>query len=588
MSIIEMSMSASLFTTAIIIIRRFALDKFPKAVFSAFWLIAALRLLIPVGFSSNLSVYAWLQSNINYTVVNAPAQAAQTAAHYPGGSINPFTALSPNGSAAEEAGMPEAAVSPLLIAWLIGVAAVTLYFIVTNVKSQRGFKSSLPVDSAYISGFVERSGLSRRVEVRVSDRVSTPLTYGLIKPVILLPKNLDHGGGQLKYILTHELLHIKRLDLLKKLVFAAALIIHWFNPLAWAMYVLANRDLELHCDEGVVRAFGKSHGAAYATALIDLQEVRGAAAFCSGFSKFAIKERITSIMKYRKGTIVSIILSLALLVGITSAFASTNAPRPLPAPPEAQTEQTGPAPPESAPATESVAPQSEPIAPADVSNILSYTDLDTGETRFSVDNGVTWMSEEEFLADNTAPEYWTYDGFKAFVESQEPELRKLIGQEAAFNTQLFDTGFTWGEESAGEAIDMYYDLLEDIGKGAKIAKTVDSIEDLAIVEYCGEAYEDELEGDRDRGDDDRDIFDSRDRDRDHDRDDDHSRDRDDHETRDKSSKPGKYLRRQPPAPTEAPIDPDPVPAPNPAPDTVEPEPPQPEIPPADPAPVPAN
>src|SRR5699024_8410929 len=79
---------------------------------------------------------------------------------------------------------------------------------------------------------------------------------------------------RLKYVLTHELIHIKRFDMLAKYVLVAALCIHWFNPLVWVMYILANRDLELSCDEAVVKTFGENEKSSYANTLISLAESR--------------------------------------------------------------------------------------------------------------------------------------------------------------------------------------------------------------------------------------------------------------------------------------------------------------------------
>ncbi len=92
------------------------------------------------------------------------------------------------------------------------------------------------------------------MEIRQSDRIAALLTYGVLRPVVLIPKQTDWTDEtRLKVILTHEFVHIRRFDTLTKLLLAAALCIHWFNPFVWVMYVLANRDIELSCDETVVR-----------------------------------------------------------------------------------------------------------------------------------------------------------------------------------------------------------------------------------------------------------------------------------------------------------------------------------------------
>ena len=90
------------------------------------------------------------------------------------------------------------------------------------------------------------------------------------------------------------------------------------------MYILANRDIELSCDEAVVRLFGENTKAAYARTLISMEETRsGFAPLCSNFSKNAIEERITAIMKYKKTSIFSLVLALSLIFGATTAFATS-------------------------------------------------------------------------------------------------------------------------------------------------------------------------------------------------------------------------------------------------------------------------
>ena len=109
----------------------------------------------------------------------------------------------------------------------------------------------------------------------VSDEVISPFTYGILKPVIVLPETLDMSNhALLDYILTHEYIHIKRFDVILKWLSAAALCVNWFNPLVWVMYVLFCRDIELSCDEGVVRFKGGINKKSYALALLDMEAVK--------------------------------------------------------------------------------------------------------------------------------------------------------------------------------------------------------------------------------------------------------------------------------------------------------------------------
>ena len=171
----------------------------------------------------------------------------------------------------------------------------------------------------------------RRLSVRQSDRVSTPLTYGIFHPVILMPKNTDWSNRQqLQYVLMHEYVHIRRHDTLTKLLVTCALCVHWFSPMVWMMWVLFNRDVELSCDESVLRHMGEASKAAYARMLIQMEAERsGIAPLCSGLrfriGKNAMEERITAIMKTKKRSIMAVIAAVVLVISVTTTFATSAA-----------------------------------------------------------------------------------------------------------------------------------------------------------------------------------------------------------------------------------------------------------------------
>ena len=151
------------------------------------------------------------------------------------------------------------------------------------------------------------------------------MTYGILRPVILLPKNTDWSDTErLRYVLEHELVHIRRLDGLNKLVLAAAACVHWFNPLSWAMLALAGRDIELSCDEAVVRRCGLDRRSAYAMTLIDLEEQKsGLGPFASAFSRNNMEERIRSIMKLKKTSLLAVMLAVVLVCALGTVFATS-------------------------------------------------------------------------------------------------------------------------------------------------------------------------------------------------------------------------------------------------------------------------
>src|SRR5690606_14561979 len=137
---------------------------------------------------------------------------------------------------------------------------------------KKEFRTSLPVENEFIANWLQEHNLRRPIQIRQSDKITAPLTYGILRPVILLPKSFDWTDKtRLRFILTHEYVHIRRFDALTKWLLAFVLCVHWFNPFVWVVYILANRDLELSCDETVLQIHGKSLKSAYAMTLIAME-----------------------------------------------------------------------------------------------------------------------------------------------------------------------------------------------------------------------------------------------------------------------------------------------------------------------------
>ena len=316
MSLLQMSFAGAVIILAIIVIRALAITFLPKKTFLALWGIAVMRLLLPFSLPSVFSVYSLIGNHIPMT---APAKVQQA-----------FEVLPPeiSGQMATMPGGISNTASPIsvwTIIWGIGALVCALVFAIAYWKCRQEFQTSLPVDNDFIKGWLSSHQLKREISIRQSSRFSVPLTYGVLRPVILTPTSIDWENTKaLQYVLAHEYVHIRRFDSITKLVLITGLCVHWFNPLVWAMYVLANRDIELSCDEAVVRLFGENTKAAYARSLISMEETRsGLTPLCNNFNKNAIEERITAIMKMKKTSVFSLVLALFLVFGVTTAFATS-------------------------------------------------------------------------------------------------------------------------------------------------------------------------------------------------------------------------------------------------------------------------
>ena len=366
MDLLTMSFSAAVMIAAIVILRALLIDRLPKTTFLILWAVVLLRLLVPVSVPSAWSVYSLLQPKQQSiqtvqeestvlpqvepvvsqpsAITTEPVTPAVDSAAGEAEEITTAPTQQPSAAPtvqqstpteqppqAEEKTKPAISlpVEPSALIWGIGAAALGLYFVVGYWRATREFDMSLPVEHPFCGEWLrrqkEKMPLRRQIRIRQFDRIGTPLTYGVRRPTILLPnQTLEEQPKTLTYILTHEYVHIRRFDCVSKLLLSAALCLHWFNPLVWVMYVLANRDLELSCDEMVLRLLGIENRSAYAMALLEMEEKRsGFGALYSAFGKNAIEERIGAIMKMKKRSLLSVVMAVVLVFTMTACLATS-------------------------------------------------------------------------------------------------------------------------------------------------------------------------------------------------------------------------------------------------------------------------
>ena len=451
MSLVQMTLSGGAFILFIVVVRALALHRLPKGAFLALWEMAALRLLLPFTIPLPFSLLApakHLPVVGEYLAPGGVSVPEAPAAGIPAGTSTPAgTALS--------VGLP--------MVWLAGAALMAAYFTVSYVRARRRFRCSGPDNTPAVRRWLAGQRLHRPLEVRQSALVSSPLTYGVLRPVILLPEDMGRGDETaLTYILTHEYIHVRRFDSVAKLVFAAALCVHWFNPLAWLMYVLANRDLELSCDEWVMDTLGGREKASYALTLVNMEETRSQCfSPYNHFSKLAIEERIEAIMKYKKASVLALALAVALVVGATTAFAAS-----------AQSDT----------APDRGASFLGAGTLMDDSTLSSYVNPKDGKTYYSWDGGKTWepLTDEKFrqrspLAD---VEWWTYEEYAAWLENEKLELQAMLGEKGWTGGR---GEFVWTQEIIDETIAMYEGILREIKEGKLYSKSVGGDTDALLI-----------------------------------------------------------------------------------------------------------
>lgn len=188
---------------------------------------------------------------------------------------------------------------------------------------------ALPVKGIYFEEWKKSHSLKRKVEIRESDRIAAPLTYGLIRPVILLPaqhKNMKERS--LGFVLEHEFIHIKHLDVLLKWIMVLICSIYWYNPLIWVMYFFVDCDIELSCDEALLKHQAPEYKKEYLHILINLEEKKAEwGSLCSSFCRYPIEERIRVMVKSEKENSKSILVSLLIvcLIAILNLGITTKA-----------------------------------------------------------------------------------------------------------------------------------------------------------------------------------------------------------------------------------------------------------------------
>ena len=319
MNLLQMSFSGAVFITAVVMIRAAAINKLPKKTFLVLWELVMLRLLIPFSIPSMFSIYTLVTHSISSTTL------PEAGTDY---NIPTMQGLFVTTQGVEQPPVDiSSSVSMWFVVWCAGIIIIALFFVISYWRCLIEFRTALPVHNHYVEKWLAERPLKRPILVRQSDRISAPLTYGIFRPVILMPKKTDwKNEKQLQYVLSHEYVHIYRYDTVTKLIATLALCIHWFNPFVWVMYILFNRDIELACDESVIRQFGEKSKSAYSLMLINMEATKsGLLPFCNNFSKNAIEERITAVMKIKKTSLLAICIAAILIVGVTTTFATSAA-----------------------------------------------------------------------------------------------------------------------------------------------------------------------------------------------------------------------------------------------------------------------
>ena len=313
LSIVNMSISASYIVLAVLILR-VLLKKTPKWVTIVLWGIVAVRLICPFSIESVLSLIPRAEAVDPDIIVDVESIVYNnnylgfipynySGFHFVNGTNDPLTntPITPG---------PNIGINPYLkwtfllaIVWILGMITLIVHAITSYAKIKRNVSTAVLL----------------RDNIYQSEGVVSPFVLGFIKPKIYLPFNMNESD--MTHVVAHEQAHIRRKDHIWKLVGFILLTVHWFNPLIWLGYVLLCRDIELACDEKVIKELDREARADYSEALLACSVNRRMISACPlAFGEVGVKARVKSVLNYKKPAFWIIIAAIVACVAVAVCF----------------------------------------------------------------------------------------------------------------------------------------------------------------------------------------------------------------------------------------------------------------------------
>ena len=304
LKIANMSISAS-YLVLVVLALRVLLKKAPKWVCVLLWGLVAVRLVCPFSVESALSLIPSSQT-IPDTVLTGPSFDVQTGINPVDTQVNEYLVDHYFEGVTVPVDNGVNTVTILSAVWLIGMGALLIYTTVSCLILRRKVATAIILKD----------------NIFQSENVGSPFVFGIFRPRIYLPFGLDEESAT--HVIAHERAHIRRKDHWWKPLGFLLLTIHWFNPLMWLGYTLLCRDIELACDEKVIKELGSEQRADYTQALLDCSVGRRMIAACPlAFGEVGVKERVRSVMHYKKPAFWLILLAL-VVCGVVAVCFLTN------------------------------------------------------------------------------------------------------------------------------------------------------------------------------------------------------------------------------------------------------------------------
>lgn len=306
LKILNMSIAASWLVFAVLVLR-LLLKKAPKAITVILWALVAIRLIVPFSLESVLSLIPSAET-VPGDILYTDTPAIHSGFPALNAAVNPVLSESLAPDIVESRNPMQVVVFIASVIWFMGMAAMLLYIAISFLRIHRKVREAAPVQE----------------NIWLCDHIDTPFILGVFRPRIYLPSDLSEQDTV--YVIAHEKAHLKRRDHWWKPLGFLLLTVYWFNPVIWIAYILLCRDIELACDEKVIRDMGLGSKKPYSDALISCSVSRKTIAACTlAFGEVGVKGRIKAVLTYKKPAFWVIVL--AVIVSIAAAVCFLTNPK---------------------------------------------------------------------------------------------------------------------------------------------------------------------------------------------------------------------------------------------------------------------
>lgn len=344
LTVLEMSVTASIAAVIVILLRQLAGRKLPVRFIYLAWAIVLIRLLLPFSIQSDFSLFniiklpvAATESSTFKDIVKPEDQGRETNTGITfgaGDSADENTYIKNNDNAGnsnntesiiEEEVRQSGKTEPVFVMaciWISVSLSLLACFIYAYIKTTGRFKTAVLYNNdSLLKEAADKLRLKRKVSIYLSDLIDTPVVSGIANVRIIIPEVLaaDCCSKELEYVITHELVHIKRFDNITKLLAVMSLCLHWFNPLVWLCFLLYQKDMEMSCDARVLAAYDNDIRTEYANLLLNIAVKQNTHFYGTviAFGESSLKGRIKGILKFNKNKVWPGIIAVLLLAVIS-------------------------------------------------------------------------------------------------------------------------------------------------------------------------------------------------------------------------------------------------------------------------------